>query len=167
MDDAQFDQEDSEADVLLLFPRAAFLILKMLKEELKADVAEDKASLVSSSPKLAQKFRLAVGEAAGHPAEIAKNEGVGESQEDHGQAVHEEAQVDQGSEGGIPAEDSYEAATTRPKKTAKTNIILKSMYGAQVEGLDKMELPKSQRMAAAHLPPLCGGSSCRRTLLSH
>ena len=57
------------------------------------------------------------------------------------------------------------AAPTRSKKMAKTNIIPKSIYGTQVGGLDKMELLKLQRMAAAQMPPFCGGRSRRRTLL--
>ncbi len=43
----------------------------------------------------------------------------------------------------------------------------KSVYGVQVGGLDKIELLKLQRMAAAHLPPFGGGQSRRKTLLLH
>ena len=49
MDDLQLDQEDSETDILRHFPKAAAAVLKMLNDELKADVAEDKAALVASN----------------------------------------------------------------------------------------------------------------------
>ena len=55
VDDLQLDQEDSETDLMRYFPKAAAAVLKMLKEDLKADVAEDKAALVAGNQKLAAK----------------------------------------------------------------------------------------------------------------
>ncbi len=76
VDDLQLDQEDSESDRLRHFPKAAVAVLKMLNEEFKADVAEDKAALVASNQKLAVKFRAAIGQSTGKQAQVAKNLGI-------------------------------------------------------------------------------------------
>ncbi len=47
----------------------------MLNEELTADIAEEKAALVASSPKLALRLRQAIGESTGRPTQVAKNLG--------------------------------------------------------------------------------------------
>ena len=72
VDDLQLDQDDNETDLMRYFPKAAAAVLKMLKEDLKADVAEDKAALVASNQKLASKLRAAIGESTGKPAQVAK-----------------------------------------------------------------------------------------------
>ncbi len=76
VDDLQLGQEDSDADILKHFPKAAAAALTMFKEDRKADVAEDKAALVASNQKLAEKLRAAIGDSTGRPAQVAKNLGI-------------------------------------------------------------------------------------------
>ncbi len=82
----------------------------MLKEELKADAAEDKAALVARNQKLAVRLRGAVGESTGSPALVAKNLGIdgGQRKKNVDQKNYQETPV-QSSKSGLEVEGVEES----------------------------------------------------------
>ena len=171
VDDLQLDQEDSETDILRNFPKAAAAVPRMLKEELKADVVEDKAALVANNQKLAEKLRAAIGDSTGRPAQVAKNLGIdtssGRSRRTWARKTTRRLRLCKAAKAALRLKVLRRAAPTKTKRMIKTNLMPKSVYGVQVGGLGKIDLMKLQRMAAAQLPPFGGGKSRRKTLLLH
>jgi hypothetical protein len=115
VDDLQLDQEDTEEDIVKFFPASAALVLKVIKEELGADIAEDKAVLIASNNNLATVLRAAIGEAAGKPAVLATKIGHRrhgrQGQADHGQGSHPQSPVGQGSQSGEEAQKAQPCCT--------------------------------------------------------
>ena len=84
------------------FPEAAAAVLKMLQEDLEADIAEDNAAVVVSNQSLATQLRKAIGVSSGSKTQVAKNLGIDVSagREHLGHKSYQETQADQGGEGG-------------------------------------------------------------------
>jgi hypothetical protein len=168
VDDLQLDQEDTEEDILKYFPASAALVLKVIKDGLGADIAEDKAVLIASNNNLATKLRAEIGEAAGLPALLAKNLGIdvtaGRVRRTTAKAATRKARLGKTAKAAKRLKRLSHVAPTKAKRMVKTNLVPKSVYGAQVTGLDNGELLRLQRMAVAGLPPYCGGKSRRKTL---
>jgi hypothetical protein len=76
VDDLQLDQEGSKENIIKHLPVAAATTVKVLMEELEADIAEDKAALIASNNGLAIALRAAIGRSAGLPALLAKTLGI-------------------------------------------------------------------------------------------
>ncbi len=88
----------------------------MLKEERKADVAEDKAALVASNQKLAGRLRRAIGESTGSQTVVGKNLGV-DTSKDEGENHDQKTQAGQSSQSG--SEDEC-AETSTPDEVEET-----------------------------------------------
>ena len=127
VDDLQIDQEGTEAEILVSFPTAATTILKVLKDELGADIAEDKAALTASNNNLATALRKLIGKAAGAPTLLAKNLGVdvsaGRARRTSARTATRWARLGKTAMAAKRLKKLSSAAPTKSKRLVKTNLV--------------------------------------------